>query len=168
MKARRSGPRIRFFIAFRRADWALLAAVGAFLAITVLERTAAAAPPYIILRALHRELGRLLLALALAMALLGGYIGLWRRGDVRPWYRRLSYLIAAWVLVEAILGAALWLSGGRPAEEVHLIYGFGALLALPFFAFVEVTARKRPAMGCYIWGFTLLSGIALRNLLTGA
>ena len=85
-----------------------------------------------------------------------------------PWYRRLTYAIVLLLAVEGLLGAALWFSGGRPAEDVHIIYGFGALLALPFFAFVEITAQKRPAMGSYIWGFTLLLGILLRSLLTGS
>ncbi len=31
--------------------------------------------------------------------------------------------------------------GGRPYEDVHLIYGLGALLSLPFFVFVETTAQ---------------------------
>lgn len=120
------------------------------------------------MRAVHRELGRLLLGLALIMAFVGSYIGLLRRGDVRPWYRRLTYAIILWVVIQGVIGAALWFLGGRPGEDVHIIYGFGAALALPFFAFVEVTAQKRPAMGSYIWGFTLLLGILLRSLLTGS
>ena len=164
----RPAPQIRFFFAPNRYDIAAALLTLAFISIVLLERAAAGAPAYAILRALHRELGRYLLVVAIAMALVGSYIGLLRRGDVRPWYRRLSYTIMLLLLTEGILGAALWLSGGRPAESVHIIYGFGALLALPFFAFVEITAQKRPAMGSYIWGFTLLLGILLRSLLTGS
>ena len=134
----------------------------------LLERAAAGAPFYALLRALHRELGRVLLGVALVMALVGSYIGLLRHEDVRPWYRRLTYTLMLWIASQGLLGVALWLLGGRPAEDVHIIYGLGAVLALPFFAFVEVTAQKRPAMGSYIWGFTLLLGILLRSLLTGA
>jgi hypothetical protein len=57
---------------------------------------------------------------------------------------------------------------GRPYEEVHLVYGVGAVLALPFFIFVEVTAKKRPSMGSYMWGFALLAGIIIRTISTGA
>ena len=164
----RPAPRIRFFLAPNRYDIAAVLATCAFIAIVLLERAAAGASAYALLRALHRELSRLALGIALVMALVGSYIGLLRRGDVRPWYRRLTYAIVLLLAVEGLLGAALWFSGGRPAEDVHIIYGFGALLALPFFAFVEITAQKRPAMGSYIWGFTLLLGILLRSLLTGA
>ena len=164
----RPAPRIHFFLALNRYDIAALLATCAFIAIVLLERAAAGASAYALLRALHRELSRLALGIALVMALVGSYIGLLRRGDVRPWYRRLTYAIVLLLAVEGLLGAALWFSGGRPAEDVHIIYGFGALLALPFFAFVEITAQKRPAMGSYIWGFTLLLGILLRSLLTGS
>jgi hypothetical protein len=51
---------------------------------------------------------------------------------------------------------------------VHLIYGLAAVLALPFFIFVEVTAKKRPAMGSYIWGFAILAGVLIRSIMTGA
>ena len=164
----RPAPRIRFFFAPNRYDAVAALAICAFIAIVLLERATAGASAYALLRALHRELSRLLLGVALVMALAGSYIGLLRRGDVRPWYRRLTYVIVLLLAVEGLLGAALWFSGGRPAEDVHIIYGFGALLALPFFAFVEITAQKRPAMGSYIWGFTLLLGILLRSLLTGS
>jgi hypothetical protein len=44
----------------------------------------------------------------------------------------------------------------------------GALLSLPFFIFVETTAKKRPAMGSYIWAFTLMIAIFVRSIMTGA
>ncbi|MCY3936540.1 MAG: hypothetical protein OXG09_11220 [Chloroflexi bacterium] len=160
--------KIHFFIAPNRYDCIAALAMAAFVAFVLWERAADGAPLYAVLRAVHRELGRLLLGLALVMALVGGYIGLLHRGDVRPWYRRLTYAIILWVASQGLLGALLWFLGGRPGEDVHIIYGFGAVLALPFFAFVEITAQKRPAMGSYIWGFTLLLGILLRSLLTGA
>lgn len=165
---RRKASRIRFFIAPNRYDIAAALATLTFILIVLLDRAAAGAPPYALLRALHRELGRLWLGVALVMALAGSYIGLLRRGDVRPWYRRLTYAITLWIAAQGLLGAALWFLGGRPAEDVHIIYGFGSALALPFFIFVEITAQKRPAMGSYIWGFTLLLGILLRSLLTGS
>jgi len=69
---------------------------------------------------------------------------------------------------QALIGLIMYAIGLRPHEEVHLIYGLGSVLALPFFIFVEVTARKRPAMGSYIWGFAVLAGVLIRSILTGA
>jgi hypothetical protein len=103
------------------------------------------------------------------MFVTGWYIGISRKRDVTPWYRRATYTIAGVMLLEAIVGGLMYaFIGVRPAEEVHLVYGLGAFLALPFFIFVEVTAKKRPAMGSYIWGFAVLTGILIRGILTGA
>ena len=118
-------------------------------------------------RALHNQLGRAGLALALLMTARAVQVGILRKGDVTPLFRAATYVIFGTMLLQALLGLLLYARGLRPTQEVHLIYGMAAVLALPFFIFVEVTARKRPAMGSYIWGFGLLTGILLRNILTG-
>jgi len=124
---------------------------------------------YLFLQPLHYWLSRVGLGVAIAMFALGFLIGVIRRQDVTPWYRRATYLVTGVMVVQGAIGAILYfIIGARPAEEVHLIYGVGAMLALPFFIFVEVTARKRPAMGSYIWGFAVLAGILFRSITTGA
>ena len=118
-------------------------------------------------RAVHDQLGRAGLALALLMTARAVRVGILRKGDVTPLFRAATYVIVGTMLLQALLGLLLYARGLRPSQEVHLIYGMAAVLALPFFIFVELTARKRPAMGSYIWGFGLLTGILLRNILTG-
>ncbi len=118
-------------------------------------------------RALHNQLGRAGLALALLMTARAVQVGILRKGDVTPLFRAATYVIFGTMLLQALLGLLLYARGLRPTQEVHLIYGMASVLALPFFIFVEVTARKRPAMGSYIWGFGLLTGILLRSILTG-
>ena len=118
-------------------------------------------------RALHNQLGRAGLALALLMTARAVQVGILRKRDVTPLFRAATYVIVGTMLLQALLGLLLYARGLRPAQEVHLIYGMAAVLALPFFSFVELTARKRPAMGSYIWGFGLLTGILLRSILTG-
>ncbi len=118
-------------------------------------------------RALHNQLGRAGLALALLMTARAVRVGILRKGDVTPLFRAATYVIVGTILLQALLGLLLYARGLRPSQEVHLIYGMAAVLALPFFIFVELTARKRPAMGSYIWGFGLLTGILLRSILTG-
>jgi heme A synthase len=122
---------------------------------------------YPLLLNIHYILSRLGLALSLVMLIVAVYIGLIRHGDVTAAFRKATYGMAGYMLVEALIGAAMFLSGGRPGEDVHYIYGLGAVLSLPFFIFVEVTAKKRPAMGSYLWGFALLTGIVVRNIMTG-
>ncbi|MDE0609163.1 MAG: hypothetical protein OXH77_04535 [Anaerolineaceae bacterium] len=123
--------------------------------------------PLLQLRALHDQLGRAGLAIALLMTAQAVRVGILRKGDVTPLFRAATMLIFGTMLLQALLGLPMYASGLRPAQDVHIIYGMATVLALPFFMFVEMTARKRPAMGSYIWGFGLLAGIALRSILTG-
>lgn len=122
---------------------------------------------YLFLRDAHYWLSRFSLAVAFVMLLIGIYIGLIRHGDVTRLYRRMTYAIFGVMVLESLLGLVMYATGFRPGEDVHLIYGMGATLALPFFIYVETTARKRPAMGSYIWGFALLMGIVVRAIMTG-
>lgn len=124
---------------------------------------------YLVLDGAHYWISRVGLVIAIAMFTIGFVIGVLRKRDVTPWYRRATYTVAGLMVVQSVIGLLLYfVIGSRPYEEVHLIYGFGALLALPFFIFVEVTAKKRPAMGSYIWGFAVLAGVLIRSILTGA
>ncbi len=122
---------------------------------------------YPLFTTLHYWISRIGLLAAVIMFVLGLFIGLVRHGDVTRWYRRAVYTVAGVMLAQSLLGLTMYIIGGRPYEDVHLIYGLGAVLALPFFIFVEVTAKKRPAMGSYMWGFAVLAGILIRGIMTG-
>lgn len=122
---------------------------------------------YPLFTTIHYWISRVGLLVAVSMFILGLYIGLVRKGDVTPYYRKAVYIIAGVMLAQSLLGLTMYIIGGRPFEEVHLIYGVGAVLSLPFFIFVEVTAKKRPAMGSYMWGFAVLAGILVRSIMTG-
>ena len=124
---------------------------------------------YPFLHSTHYWLARISLLVAVVMFGVGWFIGITRKRDVTPWYRRTTYIIAGEMVLESLIGGLMYVFiGVRPAEDVHLVYGLGAILALPFFIFVEVTAKRRPAMGSYIWGFAVLAGILIRAILTGA
>ena len=123
----------------------------------------------VFLRGAHYWLSRLGLGAAILMFLVAIFIGVIRKGDVTPLYRKLTVAVAGLMAVQAVIGVVMYLFlSSRPFEEVHLIYGLGMTLALPFFIFVEKTAEKRPAMGSYIWGFAVLIGIIFRGMMTGA
>lgn len=123
---------------------------------------------YPVLRDWHYWLSRIGIIAGLVMLGIAIYIGLIRHGDVTRWFRRGVYAMVAFMVVESLIGLLMYAQGGRPYEEVHLIYGMGAVLALPFFIFVETTAKKRPAMGSYIWGFGIMTAIIVRTIMTGA
>jgi heme A synthase len=123
---------------------------------------------YPLLREVHFWISRVSLGIAVVMLVVAIYIGIVRKRDVTPLFRRATYAIFGLMVVEALLGLMLYALDFRPAQDVHLIYGAGAVLSLPFFIFVERTAKKRPAMGSYIWGFALLMGVVIRSIGTGA
>ena len=122
---------------------------------------------YPLFATIHYWISRLGLLTAVVMFAVGIYIGLVRHGDVTKYYRRAVYIVAGVMLIQSLLGLTMYVIGRRPYEDVHLIYGMGAVLALPFFIFVEVTAKKRPSMGSYMWGFAVLAGILIRSIMTG-
>ena len=104
----------------------------------------------------------------LVMFSIGIYIGIVQKRDVTRLFRRTVYVIAATFLLQALIGILLWYGiGARPSGDAHWIYGFGTAASLPFFAFIEKTAEKRPAMGSYVWGFGMLVAIGFRSILTG-
>ncbi len=124
---------------------------------------------YLFLRQAHFFVSRAALIIGLVGFGVALYIGLIRHGDVTPWFRRAVYAVTGLMVVEAGMGALMYFGiNARPHDEVHLIYGLGAILSLPFFIFVEKTATKRPAMGSYIWGFALIAAITVRSIMTGA
>ena len=123
---------------------------------------------YTALHSFHYWISRVGIVVGIVMLVLALYIGLVRHGDVTKWFRRGAYAVTAFIGVEFLLGVTMFLLGGRPGEDVHIIYGFGALLSLPFFIFVETTAKKRPAMGSYMWAFALMVAIFMRSIMTGA
>jgi heme A synthase len=122
---------------------------------------------YPILAQAHLVAGWAALLAGVVLGAVALYVGVIRHRDATPHFRRGVYAVFGLVLAQGALGALLYALGGRPYEPVHLIYGVGAILALPFFMYVERTAQKRPAMSSYIWGGFLLAGIALRAIMTG-
>jgi len=157
-------------IPLRLLDWAVLWICLGWIALILFQWLASGTPftVYGLLREVHNHFGRFALLIALLMFGVSCYIGLLRSADVTPYFRRGTYVIFGMVLMQAGLGVLMMLLGGRSGEEVHILYGLGAVLALPFFIFVETTAEKRPAMGSYMWGFALLAGVITRCLATGA
>jgi hypothetical protein len=123
---------------------------------------------YPLLNDVHYFLSRAGLVIGIVMFGVGFYIGILRHGDVTRLFRYGVYVVVGLMALAGLTGLIMYAAGGRPLEEVHLIYGIGAVLALPFFIYVEVTAKKRPAMGSYLWGFALMAAIILRAIVTGA
>jgi hypothetical protein len=151
-------------------DGVLLGVSLAFIAIVAIDFIARFpdAGVYPVLKHLHYNLSRYGLIVSGVMLVIAIVIGIFRKGDVTPWFRRGVFVVVATMLIQVLIGLYLMYGLNIPSgKPEHIIYGFGALLSLPFFVFVEVTAKKRPAMGSYIWGFALMLGILIRAIGTG-
>jgi len=152
-------------------DGILLAATLIFLAIAAIDAIQRTGEfnVYLVTRAMHYQISRYSLVVALVMAVIAVFLGIIRKDDVTPWFRRGAYIVVGSLLLQALLGIVLMFGfGAQPYQPEHLVYGIAAAACLPFFVFVETTAKKRPAMGSYIWGFILLMGIIVRAIGTGA
>ncbi|MEO0561405.1 MAG: hypothetical protein AAF125_04800 [Chloroflexota bacterium] len=121
-----------------------------------------------LLRTLHYNIAWTGVYVGALMFGIGLVIAVVKKRDVTVLYRRTVYFIAGTMVVQALIGTYLWVAvGARPNAEVHWIYGLGTAIALPFFAFIEITAEKRPSMGSYVWGFGMLVAVGFRSILTG-
>lgn len=71
------------------------------------------------------------------------------------------------ILIQGLLGGYLWLTGERPAQGIHLLYGAVAVLVIPgVYAYTKGGEGRRVIL---VYGVALLFavGIALRAIGTG-
>src|SRR5688572_3802861 len=98
----------------------------------------------------HQYLSRLIPFTALILMLLGLAL-VFRKKDVTPWLRQIAYFLSGLIFLQGILGSILYARGSRALEpDIHLVYGLGISLIMPFFIYIERTAEKRPAVGAFI------------------
>lgn len=123
---------------------------------------------YNILHGIHYALSRVMVGVAITLFVIA-FIQAQRKRDAGPLIRKAAYGITALVVTQVVLGFTMYFQGGRPLEpDIHMVYGIGACLVLPFFVYVEMTAEKRPAIGSYILGGLILLGLTIRGILTGS
>ena len=116
---------------------------------------------------LHELVGYLIVGL-FTVGWVFGLVLLFSRREAGDWFRR--WLTAAQLvsIAQALLGAIVFLTGGRPTTWLHYVYGFGPLV---IFGIAHLLARD-DAFRTKPWApFTLASfisfGLSLRALTTG-
>ncbi len=71
------------------------------------------------------------------------------------------------VVVQGAAGLVLYVNGHRPSSSVHLLYGFTAMLVLPFvWSYVR---DRHPRQGLLLYSLIALfvAGLAVRGMTTG-
>jgi Na+-transporting NADH:ubiquinone oxidoreductase subunit NqrE len=113
----------------------------------------------------HLLLGFCLLALV-AVALVIGVPAALRRKPPPPLYLRLHRLVALLVLIEAVIGGLLFVSGRRPHFNLHVVYALAAILVMP--VAMSVASRDPSKARLYhVGGTLLLLGVVFRLVTTG-
>jgi hypothetical protein len=110
--------------------------------------------------------------IAFSLVLYYAVIGLWglflgiRKSPLTPSYR--GALIIGVVLggVQALVGLTLVLSGGRPVDNLHFLYGASVILTLPLvMSYIVDKKFSRPlAFGL---ASLFMAGLAIRAITTG-
>jgi hypothetical protein len=69
-------------------------------------------------------------------------------------------------LAQGLIGVTLWLSGLRPAQLLHILYGVVSVLTIPAVFIFTQGRDSRKEMGVYGVALLFLFGIALRAVST--
>jgi hypothetical protein len=114
----------------------------------------------------HARLGNTSLYYFLALAL-WGFWRFFRKQGVDSNYWGALIIAELLILVQGLLGGYMWLTGQRPAEGIHLLYGVVSLLVIPgVYAYTKDGEGRRVIL---VYGAALLFavGITLRAITTG-
>ncbi len=81
-------------------------------------------------------------------------------------FARYQTIVVALVVLASIAGAVSFVSGGRPADDLHLVYGVVAVATIPIArSFLVGRARRDSAL--MLVAYVVLSGVLFRLFSTG-
>ena len=115
---------------------------------------------------LHQTVANALLLLMLLLGLWGIFMGLIKRplgGGFRA-----TYVLSMGVFgLQAVIGGVLWLSGARPRDTLHILYGIAPFLALGYA--LSYASHMKPRKEAFTLGFAALFtfGLIIRAFTTG-
>lgn len=90
-----------------------------------------------------------------------------KRGLDRP-MRIMLGVTAGLGIIQALLGGILWLSGSRPADPLHYVYGLIVLAAIPVaFTYINNKSARRDMIVLTIAALVVVAA-AVRAFMTGA
>ncbi|HEX8966564.1 MAG TPA: hypothetical protein VF937_01705 [Chloroflexota bacterium] len=110
--------------------------------------------------------------MALALVLYYAVVGLWgvflaiRKSVLTPGFRGALIIGVGLGVVQALVGLVLVISGRRPLDNLHFLYGASVILTLPLVASYLVDKRfSRPL--AYGLASLFMAGLAIRAMTTG-
>ena len=113
----------------------------------------------------HRILGYVALA-AVALGIAWSLVRARRPAADDRVFARFQAMVVGLVLLAAVAGAGVLVSGGHPHEDIHLLYGAIAVGVIPL-ARSFVGGRDRRHLAAIFLAFTVLGGVLYRLFTTG-
>jgi len=122
----------------------------------------------VLMTELHGVLAFAVALYSLVSALWGLALGL-RRRPTSPSYRGALVINEMLVIAQGLLGTLLLVSGRRPADPLHILYGFLSVITLPV-AYAYVGSRRDERHDALIFGLgaVILFLLVLRGIVTSA
>src|SRR5262245_57689899 len=72
------------------------------------------------------------------------------------------------IVIQGLLGAALYVDGFRPQSSIHLLYGVTAAVVMPFVWSYAKERHPRQSLLYYSLAALFLAGLAIRGMATGS
>jgi heme A synthase len=114
----------------------------------------------------HERIGASIIVLG-AVGAAWALAQVWRR-VVNPAYRVYVRFLAALIALQAVFGIVLVLTGYRPHEGLHFLYGPAVLLALPVAWRLGAPLDARGEAGALLAGCVAVVLLAIRAVATGS
>ncbi len=114
---------------------------------------------------IHQRLALSLVLYYIALGVWGIFLAI-RKSPLTPGYRGALVIGVAIGAVQALVGVTLVLSGDRPEDNLHFLYGASVILTLPLvMSYIVDKKVSRPlafGLGCLF-----MAGLAIRAITTG-
>jgi heme A synthase len=92
----------------------------------------------------------------------------WRQGTFTDGFRSILYLTVGSGVAQAVLGGILFLSGCRPADNLHLVYALIVVAAIPIATAYASEKMEKRDMAILAFAAFAIVAAALRAASTGA
>ncbi len=115
---------------------------------------------------LHNTIARTVILFTLALGVWAGW-SYFRKQGVSPSYFGAVVIGEGVMLVQGVLGLLLVLTGARPHDLLHFLYGFLVALGWPAVYIYTHARTTRAEIGWYALVAFFMFGLALRAVTTG-
>lgn len=112
---------------------------------------------------------RFAVSIVLFMAIVGvwGIVAYFRKSGVTSNYRGTLVIGELMLVMQGIFGITLVLSGDRPGQSLHFLYGGLSVFILPLLMNYVHVRPKRQGPLIYGIGALFITGLAIRAMMTG-